>query len=93
MKEGTKKLSDCVLDGYAVSLKPHHGMIIKGTFSVAVKAAPSRDDFIKKLGSSEEEVFGTLKGAPGDEVWDKLSALVDGMQDFLKKTNETHLKP
>ena len=38
---------------YENSLKPHHGMVIKGTFSVAVKAAPNREDFMKKLGPDE----------------------------------------
>ena len=40
------ELSKCVLVGYDVSLKPHHGMIVKCTFSVAVKAASSRTTFM-----------------------------------------------
>lgn len=88
MKEKGKKLSDCVLAGYEVSLKPHHGMMIKGTFSVAVKAAPNRDDFIKKLGDSEEEVFKAL-GA----MWERLSACVSGVQTFLKDKDAAAFKP
>jgi len=88
MKEKGKKLSDCVLAGYEVSLKPHHGMIIKGTFNVAVKAAPNRDDFIKKLGDSEEEVFKAL-----GEVWPQLSACVEGVQGYLSSKDAAAFKP
>jgi len=81
-----KKLSDCVLAGYDVSLKPHHGMIIKGTFSVAVKAAPARDVFIKKLGP----------GDPLATIGSKLPAIVQmnkSIQDFLTAINAKHLSP
>uniref|UniRef100_A0A7S2CG42 Glycolipid transfer protein domain-containing protein n=1 Tax=Haptolina brevifila TaxID=156173 RepID=A0A7S2CG42_9EUKA len=87
MKESTKKLSDCVLAGYEVSLKPHHGMIIRGTFSVAVKAAPNREDFIKKLGPSEAEVFGKL-----EPEWPKLTALVTEIRAFLKAKDASAFK-
>jgi hypothetical protein len=79
VKEKGKKMSDCVLAGYEVSLKPHHGMMIRGTFSVAVKAAPNRDDFIKKLGENEEKVFGVLE----PEI-PKLKTLVTAIRGYLK---------
>ena len=44
VNEPDKTLSACVLAGYEVSLKPHHGMMIRGTFSMAVKAAPRLGD-------------------------------------------------
>ena len=78
MAEPTKKMSDCVYAGYEVSLRPHHGMIIRGTFSVAVKAAPNRDTFIAKLGPSEAEVFGLI----GAEMKD-MEELVGAISAFL----------
>ena len=41
MADRQKSLKDCVTGGYAASLKPHHGMIVKGVFAAAVKMAPS----------------------------------------------------
>lgn len=79
-----KKLSDCVLAGYEVSLKPHHGMMIRTTFSVGVKAAPYRDAFVAKLGPSEEEVFGAIKGKQAD-----MSELVKSVQGYLKTKDPT----
>jgi hypothetical protein len=55
------ELSKCVLVGYDVSLKPHHGMIVKGTFSVAVKAAPSRATFMAKLRPDETSTVAEIK--------------------------------
>jgi len=54
-------LKDAVLAGYEISLKPHHGFMTKNIFAVAVKAAPSRADFMKKVGPSEEEVMPKFK--------------------------------
>jgi len=73
-----KKLSDCVYAGYEVSLRPHHGMMIRGTFSVAVKAAPYREAFIAKLGPSEESVFAAVS-----EQMPALETLVGAMSTHL----------
>lgn len=53
---GDKTLKDCTLAGYEVSLKPHHGMIVRGTFSVCVKACPDRDKFTAMLGPDADTV-------------------------------------
>ena len=45
----SKKLSECVMAGYEVSLKPHHGFMATTAFSVGVKAAPSRDALLRQL--------------------------------------------
>ena len=76
--ERGKKLSECVMAGYEVSLRPHHGMMIRSTFSMAVKAAPDRAEFIAKLGPSEDEVFARLSAALPN-----LTALVQGIQELL----------
>jgi len=88
MKEKTKKLSDCVLAGYEVSLRPHHGMMIRGTFSVAVKAAPYRADFIAKLGPDEETVFKEL----GDAL-PELTELLKKLQDMLVSKDASLFAP
>ncbi len=72
------KLKDCVLKGYEASLKPHHGMMIRGTFTVAVNAAPSREAFIKNLGDDEASVFAQIK-----ELLPIFENLLKTNRDFL----------
>jgi hypothetical protein len=48
------------MSGYESTLKPHHGFVTRNVFSVAVKAAPYRKDFIAKLGESEDAVLTEL---------------------------------
>jgi len=85
--EKGKSMSQCVMAGYEVSLRPHHGMMIRGTFSVAVKAAPNRETFIAKLGPSEEDVFAKI-GAKSEA----LNALVSGIQKYLESKDATSFK-
>ena len=88
IEDKTKKLSDCVMAGYEVSLKPHHGFMVKGTFTVAVKAAPSREAFIAKLGPSEEKVFADI----GAKL-PAMKSLISSIQDFLVSKDAKHFAP
>ena len=81
-----KGLSECVLAGYDVSLKPHHGFMIKGTFQVAVKAAPNRATFMKKLADSEAEVKTAI-----DQATPQISKMLDSIRDMLKEVNAKNL--
>ena len=78
MADPSKKLSECVMAGYDVSLKPHHGFIIKGTFTVAVKAAPNRADFMKKLADDESSIKGEI-----DKVTPDLTKLLASLSATL----------
>ena len=75
----TMKMKDCVFKGYEGSLKPYHGMIIRGTFSVAVNAAPTRENFIAKLAASEDEAFAKIKA-----LMPVFSGILKEMDAFLK---------
>lgn len=75
----TMKMKDCVYKGYEGSLKPYHGMIIRGTFSVAVNAAPTREAFISKLAASEDEAFTKIKA-----LMPVFSAILKDLDTFLK---------
>merc|ERR1711934_291358 len=61
LSDRTMKMKDCVYKGYEAGLKQYHGMMIRGTFSVAVNAAPTREVFIAKLDSSEEAAFKKIE--------------------------------
>ena len=60
-EDSKPKVTEAVSHGYENSLKPHHGMMVKGTFAVASKAAPSRDKLISLLGAGEEDVVASLQ--------------------------------
>ncbi|CAF1093742.1 unnamed protein product [Adineta ricciae] len=46
---GDKSLVDAVNKAYEFSLKPHHGMLARSVFSIALRAVPNKDDFIRSL--------------------------------------------
>lgn len=72
-------VKDAVNHGYGASLKPHHGMIVKGTFSVASNAAPGRQKLIcELLGDSEEAVVPKLKA-----LLPKIKAALDANKAYL----------
>jgi len=52
----SEELSVSFTHAYGETLKPHHNFIIKGVFSVAMKATPYRNDFYAKLGSDQVQV-------------------------------------
>lgn len=84
--DSSKSLSACVLAGYDVSLKPHHGFMVKSTFQVAVKAAPSRDKFMKQLAPTDEEVTGDI-----NKVKDPVATLLESLNSKLKAVSTKHL--
>ncbi|KAG0640936.1 glycolipid transfer protein domain-containing protein [Tuber brumale] len=52
----TEELATSFTNAYGETLKKHHNMIVKGVFTLAMKACPYRVDFYKKLGENEAEV-------------------------------------
>ena len=78
VNEPQKKMSECVLAGYEVSLKPHHNWMLSKTFSVATAAAPTRDAFLAKLAPTEAEVKSKI-----DEVAPVVALLLDSIKDKL----------
>lgn len=78
MADPSVELSAAVYKGYESTLRPHHGMMTRGVFNVAVKAAPYRKTFVAKLGPSEAEVFTKLS-----EVMPAATELVTALQSYL----------
>jgi len=67
-KRKMNTLSTCIQHGYDNSLRPHHGMVVRGTFAVASKAAGvmGRESFLKKLDESDEAACASLEGMVAD---------------------------
>ncbi|KAI9227496.1 MAG: putative glycolipid transfer protein [Piptocephalis tieghemiana] len=74
-----KELTECFTIAYSNTLKQYHNFLIRGVFSLAMKACPYRKDFYQKLGSDQAKVQEQL------EAWlSALEALVAHLQTFLK---------
>ncbi|KAG0240855.1 hypothetical protein BGW41_006610 [Actinomortierella wolfii] len=57
----SEELSASFTEGYANTLKPHHGMLVRPIFSAAMKACPYRKDFYAKLGDDQAVVQEDMK--------------------------------
>merc|ERR1712087_632114 len=73
------KLSECINAGYARTLKQYHGFAVRTTFQVALKAAPTRETLMGKMGPSEEEVMQALH-----EVMPKFDSVLQLNVKFLQ---------
>ncbi|KAK6336681.1 hypothetical protein TWF718_009473 [Orbilia javanica] len=62
-----EELATSFQESYNGTLKQHHNFVVKGLFSVALKATPYRNDFYAKLGDD--------KGRVNDQSIEWLSAL------------------
>ncbi|KAJ3563548.1 hypothetical protein NP233_g8871 [Leucocoprinus birnbaumii] len=84
----TSELSVAFTKSYGDTLKQFHNFIVKGVFSVAMKACPYRKDFFDKLRAdpnglqpaSEDELNTEL-----DKWLAALAAIVKHMEDFYEK--------
>ena len=58
------QLKDCAGTAYTESLRKYHNFLVRGVFSMAMKAVPSREGFSKALGgegATEEDVVAEVK--------------------------------
>jgi len=53
MNNPEEELSISFTNSYGVTLKRHHGILIRPVFNLAMKATPYRVDFFKKLGDDQ----------------------------------------
>lgn len=83
----TQELSAAFTKGYDDTLKKFHNFVVKGIFSVAMKACPYRNDFYAKLAADPDG------GAPAStetvekalDTWlDALGAIVKQMEAFYE---------
>jgi len=51
-----EELATSFQESYNGTLKQYHNFVVKGLFSVALKATPYRSDFYKKLGGNPDEI-------------------------------------
>lgn len=56
-----EELATSFTNAYATSLRPHHGMLVRPVFALAMKACPYRKDFYAKLGEPQSKVDEELE--------------------------------
>ncbi|KAG8994704.1 hypothetical protein FRB94_004939 [Tulasnella sp. JGI-2019a] len=81
----TEELSASFTEAYGASLKEYHNFVVKGIFSVAMKACPYRKDFYPKLGSPPEKVEEEL-----GKWLAALEVIIKRMQEFYTAATTRH---
>ncbi|TKY90905.1 hypothetical protein EX895_000903 [Sporisorium graminicola] len=56
-----EELATSFTNAYGTSLRPHHGMLVRPVFALAMKACPYRKDFYAKLGEPQSKVDEELE--------------------------------
>ncbi|ETS63921.1 hypothetical protein PaG_02248 [Moesziomyces aphidis] len=56
-----EELATSFTSAYGTTLRPHHGMLIRPVFALAMKACPYRKDFYAKLGEPQSKVDEELE--------------------------------
>ncbi|KAF3122259.1 hypothetical protein TWF569_002216 [Orbilia oligospora] len=74
----SEELATSFQHSYDGTLKQHHNFVVKGIFSVALKATPYRKDFYEKIGA--ENATGNDKKLV--DWLENLEAVVNILQDF-----------
>ncbi|KAH7890169.1 het-c2 protein [Phlebopus sp. FC_14] len=74
-------LADAFTKGYEGSLKKYHNFVVKGIFSLAMKACPYREDFYAKLASDPNGG----PSVPRDKLHEELNKWLDGLDRIVKR--------
>lgn len=78
----SEELAQSFTKAYESSLKPYHSFVVKGVFSLAMKACPYRATFYPKLGEPQSEVQAELK-----QWLDGLDKIIAQMSAYYKQGN------
>ncbi|EPQ57076.1 glycolipid transfer protein [Gloeophyllum trabeum ATCC 11539] len=84
----TEELSTAFTKSYEVTLKKFHNFVVKGVFSVAMKACPYRADFYKKLAA--DPAGGPP--VPDDKLNDELNKWLAGLENILTRVEAFYEK-
>ncbi|KCV72340.1 hypothetical protein H696_01734 [Fonticula alba] len=62
LENPTEELAVSFSKSYETTLQQHHGFLVRNVFSLAVKAAPYREDFLKSLAKEDdrEQLLATM---------------------------------
>ncbi|KAI9570706.1 het-c2 protein, partial [Boletus coccyginus] len=80
------ELSKAFTKGYETSLKQHHNFVVKGLFSVAMKACPYRKDFYVKLAADPDGGAS----ATDDKVEEELNRWLEGLERIVVQMRKVY---
>lgn len=61
MDDASAPFHRCIQQGYEASLRPHHNWVTRNVIQAAVRAAPTRQEFMAKLGADPPQIQQLLK--------------------------------
>lgn len=80
VKNGEKDIQTALNNAYGKTLRQHHGWVVRGVFALALRAAPSYEDFVAALTIKEGD---HLKAAFGVGMQRDLSLYLPAMEKQL----------
>jgi len=91
-KKKNPEMHECVYIGYQNSLRQHHNFVVRGIFKLAVKALPTKDDFIKSLAVNKDDFLENKTKFEKQILEDmKVYAVgIDKCLDLLEKFYKSH---
>lgn len=88
---GNEHLSDCAHRAYGKTLKQHHGWLVQGIFSVAVRAIPSMKTFKRQLAPSPQDAshpdYSTQLSTDCGEYVAALDLVLKAINCFYRERN------
>ena len=86
-------MTECVYRAYENSLKQYHNWVVKSIFSLATRALPTKDDFLKGIAVTGQD-FLSNKASFEKQVIEDMRAtakavdvVLDNIKDFYIKNN------
>ena len=86
-------MTGCVYKAYESSLKQYHNWVVKGIFSLATRALPTKDDFLKGIAVSGNDFLSNRSSFENQVVEDMRSTakaivvILDNIKEFYVKNN------
>ncbi|UJR07714.1 hypothetical protein I4U23_011999 [Adineta vaga] len=80
--QGDKTLVDAVNKAYELSLKQHHGLLARSVFSIALRAVPNNEEFIRSLAINPTDASEPLFE---QQVLDEMFEQASNISSVLRK--------
>ena len=86
-------MTGCVYKAYELSLKQYHNWVVKGIFSLATRALPNKDDFLKGIAVSGNDYLSNRSLFENQVIEDMRSTAIavdvvlDNIKEFYIKNN------
>ena len=86
-------MTGCVYNAYDRSLKQYHNWVVKSIFSLATRALPTKDDFLKGIAASRTDFLSNRSLFENQVIEDMRSTakavdlILENIKEFYVKNN------